>query len=988
MNHGVQFLKKLPVIMLFMVSSLFAMGQDITITGTITDGRDGSPMIGVTILQKGTTNGTTTDLSGAYNLKAPKDAILVFSFIGYETIEQPINGRTAINVTLNEATESLDEVIVIGYGVQKKSDKTGAVANVKAEELNGGILVDPIQGLQGKTAGVSITKRGGDPNAGYSVKIRGSAGLYSGTNPLYVIDGVPGADPTTISPEDIESYNILKDASSTAIYGSRGANGVIIITTKTGSKNSKPIFEYSSVLSIDNVANRLDLMSADQLRKLASDYSLNLTDGGGNTDWQDAIYRTGYSQSHTVSASGGTEYSTYRFTGTHSGFEGVINGTAKKRTVGRLNITQKGIDNRLTLQATISGTIENNEYLSYTGNGNNDVLYQAFQRNPTDPIYTSTGDYYEIQRDFNYYNPVAIIEQIQNQRDAKRLLGNLRADFEILKGLKAGINLGYARNDSENFYFEPSDVRGGTSTGMGRRNYDNYESRVLETTISYNNTFKDVHNVDLVGGYSFQEDFLDGFSAEGRSPLSDYVMSHNLGALNDVNPGDIGSYKKSNRLISFFGRAVYNYNSKYFITATVRRDGSSKFGANYEWGLFPSASIGWNIKAEPFLSNVDAISQLKLRAGYGLAGNQEIDSYLDIMTAVVKGTTINPETGEPAIEFGRSHNSNPDLRWEENSELNIGLDYGVLNNRISGSIEYYDKTTSDLLAPYSVPVPPNAEGTTWANVGTIRNRGLEFNVQAFIVDKTNLNWKTSAVFSTNRQTVESLSDRGNGYLWTPRKEGWLSGRGLVGDQNWTQIVAPGYELGTFYMPEYAGLSADGKFLFYTAAGGVTRYLESAERRVVGHALPDFEIGWSNYFTFYKNFDFSFSIRAVVGFDVLNVTRMVFANPSVVPQLNGLTEVIDEMERGLTDFPKVNSYYLEDGTFVRLDNVTLGYNFNTSKINWLRRLRVYFTSNNLLTLTKYSGIDPEITYDGLSFGLDQYNVYPKTRTFTFGVNATF
>lgn len=988
MNHGVQFLKKLPVIMLFMVSSLFAMGQDITITGTITDGRDGSPMIGVTILQKGTTNGTTTDLSGAYSLKAPKDAILVFSFIGYETIEQPINGRTTINVTLNEATESLDEVIVIGYGVQKKSDKTGAVANVKAEELNGGILVDPIQGLQGKTAGVSITKRGGDPNAGYSVKIRGSAGLYSGTNPLYVIDGVPGADPTTISPEDIESYNILKDASSTAIYGSRGANGVIIITTKTGSKNSKPIFEYSSVFSIDNVANRLDLMSADQLRKLASDYSLNLTDGGGNTDWQDAIYRTGYSQTHTVSASGGTEYSTYRFTGTHSGFEGVINGTAKKRTVGRLNITQKGIDNRLTLQATISGTIENNDYLSYSGNGNNDVLYQAFQRNPTDPIYTSTGDYYEIQRDFNYYNPVAIIEQIQNQRDAKRLLGNLRADFEILKGLKAGINLGYARNDSENFYFEPSDVRGGTSTGMGRRNYDNYESRVLEATISYNNTFKDVHNVDLVGGYSFQEDFLDGFSAQGRSPLSDYVMSHNLGALNDVNPGDIGSYKKSNRLISFFGRAVYNYNSKYFITATVRRDGSSKFGANNEWGLFPSASIGWNIKAEPFLSNVDAISQLKLRAGYGLAGNQEIDSYLDIMTAVVKGTTINPETGEPAIEFGRSHNTNPDLRWEENSELNIGLDYGVLNNRISGSIEYYDKTTSDLLAPYSVPVPPNAEGTTWANVGTIRNRGLEFNVQAFIVDKTNLNWKTSAVFSTNRQTVESLSDKGNGYLWTPRKEGWLSGRGLVGDQNWTQIVAPGYELGTFYMPEYAGLSADGKFLFYTAAGGVTRNLDMAERRVVGHALPDFEIGWSNYFTFYKNFDFSFSIRAVVGFDVLNVTRMVFANPSVVPQLNGLTEVIDEMERGLTDFPKVNSYYLEDGTFVRLDNVTLGYNFNTSKINWLSRLRVYFTSNNLLTLTKYSGIDPEITYDGLSFGLDQYNVYPKTRTFTFGVNATF
>ncbi|MBN1990430.1 MAG: SusC/RagA family TonB-linked outer membrane protein [Bacteroidales bacterium] len=971
-----------------MVSSLVVLGQDIAITGTITDGRDGSSMIGVTILQKGTTNGTTTDLSGAYSLKAPKDAILVFSFIGYETIEQPINGRTTINVTLNEATASLDEVIVIGYGVQKKSDKTGAVANVKAEELNGGILTDPIQGLQGKTAGVSITKKGGDPNSGYSVKIRGSAGLYSGTNPLYVIDGVPGADPTTISPEDIESYNILKDASSTAIYGSRGANGVIIITTKTGTKNAKPIFEYSSALSVDNVANRLDLMSANQLRKLASDYNLNLTDGGGDTDWQDAIYRTGYSQTHSISASGGSDNSTYRFTGTHSDFEGVIKGTAKARTVGRLNLIQKGINNRLTLQTTISGTIESNDYQSYSGNGNNDILYQTFQRNPTDPIYTADGEYYEIQREFNYYNPVALIEQIQNHRDAKRLLANLRADFEIVEGLKAGINLGYTRNDSENFYFEPSDVRGSTSTGFGKRFYDNNESRVLEATISYNNTFKDVHNVDLVGGYSFQEDFFDGFSAQGRSPLSDYVMSHNLGVLNDVNPGDISSYKRSNRLISFFGRAVYNYNSKYFVTATIRRDGSSKFGANNEWGLFPSASIGWNIKAEPFLSDIEVISQLKLRAGYGLAGNQEIDSYLDIMTAIVKGTTINPETGEPAIEFGRSHNINPDLRWEENSELNIGLDYGFLNNRFSGSIEYYDKTTSDLLAPYSVPVPPNAEGLTWANVGTIRNRGLEFNIQTFILDRTNLNWKTSAVFSTNRQTVESLSDKGNGYLWTPRKEGWLSGRGLVGDQNWTQIVAPGYELGTFYMPEYAGISADGKFLFYTAAGGVTRDLEKAERRVVGHALPDFEIGWSNYFTIYKNIDFSFAIRAVVGFDVLNVTRMVFANPSILPQINGLTEIIKEKERGLTDFPKVNSYYLEDGTFVRLDNVTLGYNFNASKINWLSKLRVYVTSTNLITLTNYSGLDPETTYDGLSFGLDQYNVYPKTRTFTFGVNATF
>ncbi len=995
MKQLLRHLKKSMAPLILISLGINGFSQPVLITGKVIDAIDKTPLPSVAIVIKGTTTGTQTDLDGNYSINTSVGATLQFSLMGYTREERVVGAEKVINVSLVPDVELLSEVVVIGYGTQKKSDRTGSVAQVSANELNRGSLTDPIQSMVGKVAGVSVTKKGGDPNAGFSVKIRGSSGLYSNTEPLYVIDGVPGADPTTVAPEEIESFNILKDASSTAIYGARGANGVIIITTRKGSEVKKEggfaatNVTYDSYVSWDVVAKRLDLMSASQYRDLLSRYPdrySDVIDNGANTDWQDEIFRTGFSQSHNFAGTGAFDKGNYRLSVNHTDWDGVILGSSKQRTIAKINVLHKAIKDRLTIDASLTTTFETNNYISYGGNGPNDVLYQAFQRNPTDPVYDANNNFYEINRDFNYYNPVALIKQIQNQRQAKRYLGSARTELVIAEGLKGVVNLGYTRNDAEYFYFEPKTIRGGTTLGYGRRSYENYESRVMETTLNYEGKFAESHNVTGLLGYSFQEDFANGFFAQGRNPLSDYVQSHNLGVLSQVNPRDIGSYKSSNRLISFFARGTYNFNSKYYATATIRRDGSTKFGKNNEWGWFPSASVAWNLKEENFLVDNSTISQMKLRLGYGIVGNQEIDNYLDIMTATAVGTTINPETGEQTIEFQLSHNANPDLKWEENREINVGLDFGFLNNRISGSLDFYDKMTYDLLAPYNVPVPPNALRTTWANVGSIRNRGVELHLQAFVIDQREFKWKTMYTFSHNRQKIEELSNEL--FSWTERKEGWLSGRGLVGDQNWTQLIRPGWALGTFYMPQYAGISADGKFLFYTAAGGVTRDVSKAERRVVGVAQPDFEMGWSNFFTIYKNFDVSIALRWVQGFEILNVTRMVFENPNVVGTLNGLTSVIDLIERGLDDAPKVNSYYIENGSFLRVDNLTIGYNFETIAINWLNRARVFFSANNLLTITGYSGIDPEISYNGLSFGLDQYNVYPKTRNFTIGLNITF
>ncbi|MBI9033610.1 MAG: SusC/RagA family TonB-linked outer membrane protein [Bacteroidales bacterium] len=979
------------LLVIFALISFTGYSQTIKISGTITDATDGSPLIGATVLEKNTSNGTVTNLDGLYSLEVKQGAFLVFSYIGYEKQEIQISSTT-LNVQMNPTSEMLEEVLVIGYGVQKKSDKTGAVTMVESEQLNAGRLSDPIQAMQGKAAGVVISKKGGDPNGGFSVRIRGASGLTSNTDPLYVVDGVPGVDPTTIAPEEIASFNILKDASSTAIYGSRGANGVIIITTKTpgiskGKKTST--VEYNGYVSFDQVAKKLDFLSADQIRNFASENNLTFIDEGANTDWQDEIFKPGLSQSHNVAFSGSDENSSYRASVTHNDITGILAGTGKERSIGRLNLTQKALDDRLTLQARLSGTLEHNNYVNYEGFTGNNVIYQAYRRNPTDPVFNPDGSYFETDKSFQYFNPVAISEQYQNERDAKRLLGNFKADLKIFEGLTGSVNLAYIRDDNENFYFEPRAAFSNTTLGLGRRSYDNHESKLLESTLNYQKKINNTHNINLVGGYAYQMDTYDGFTAEGKNATSDLIQSNNLESFLELNPGSIKSYKNEFILISFFGRAIYDYKSKYYLTATLRRDGSSKFGSNNEWGWFPSASLSWNIKNEDFLKDVNFIDQMKLRIGYGITGNQDIPVYVDAVYRRPAGPTIDPETGEPAIvyEVAGDVNANPDLKWEENAELNIGLDFGILNNRISGSIEYYRKQTYDLIYQYSVPVPPNKSRYTYANGGIIENNGLEMSLQAFVIDRHNFDYKTVLTFSSNKPVTKTLST--DIYNVTNIRINQVEGRGLVGGINNTFLIGEGIQLGSWYMPEYAGLSSDGQFLFHSKTGGVTRDVQKAELRHVGNAQPDFQIGWSNYFTFGR-FDASISLRAVYGYKVMNVTKMVFGNPQDLPTLNVLESALDEWDRGLNDNPTVSSYYLEDASFIKIDNISFGYNFELPKSNYITSLRVYASSSNLFTFTKYTGLDPELSYseNSLEFGLDNYDVYPKTRTITIGVNAKF
>jgi TonB-dependent starch-binding outer membrane protein SusC len=983
-------LKAICIFLLLIPEVLIA--QEFTISGKITDKNTGETLPGVNIMIKGTTTGKISDVEGNYAITLAKPSILVFSYIGYGSQELQVDHAQKLDIQMQPEVSTLDEVVIIGYGTQKKADKTGAVAYIKSDELGKGVLTDPIQGIQSKISGVLVTKKGGDPNAGFVIKIRGAAGFNSNTQPLYVIDGVPNADPTSVAPEDIENYSVLKDAASSAIYGSQGSNGVIIITTKKGSVG-KGTMQFNMNFSADRVAKKLDLLTASQLRNYVTEYNstvtdtadlIKFTDGGANTDWQDEIYRTGFTQNYNLNYSGGTERSSYYCSLTQAMWQGVMRGTEKDRTTAKINITHKALDNKLTLSGSLSGMFENNDYENYDGYDMDDIIYQALSHNPTDPVKNADGSYNKVNRSFNYENPLSVINNIENIRNAKSFFGDFKADLEILPGLTGSVNIGYTRNDNESAYFRPKGtVYASPDNGLGKKQYDNNQRKLLELTGTYIKSLG-LNNLTVLGGYSWQQYNYDGFYAKAENPQSDFLKYNSLGSFIDITSASISSWAGESRLIGFFGRVQYNYDSRYYLSGSIRRDGSTKFGKNNKWGWFPTVSAGWNIDRESFMKSYTFIDQLKFRVSYGVSGNQNIGEYRSQLAFVSTGPATDPETGLQVTTFGPAWNANPDLKWERTAETNFGLDFAFFKSRLSGSLEVYTKKTSDLLGEYQVPLPPNLARTTYANSGNMKNRGIELFLQAFIIDNTKIKWKTSLNITHFKTTIGDLGKYVTGEL---RKDGTLTGRGLIGEEYYVTGNIEGKELGAFYLPKFLKLGSKGEFWFEAPSGGAVDELSQAKRYIAGSPAPNLEIGWSNTITFMKNFTLDFSFRSLIGNDVYNATKMFFDYPGNLPSLNAVPEALDWQKKGRTQPPCIADIYVEDGSFLRLDYVSIGYTLDM-KSKYIRNILINISSNNLFTLTNYSGVDPETSIDGLSFGIDQYNVYPKTRTISLGITANF
>lgn len=995
------------------------MAQPRTITGTVLDASTGDPLPGVNIVVLGTTTGTTTDVAGRYQLEVPgPEAILVFSFVGYEQVQEVVGTRTVINVRLQPTVEVLGEIVVVGYGVQRREDVTGSVASISVDEINQGRYTSPDQLLQGRVAGLTIVANNGEPGAGLNIRLRGGTSISASNEPLIVIDGVPidnvpltpggagvnGAPPpprnplSLINPNDIESITVLKDAAATAIYGSRGANGVILIETKKGRQGQLQV-DYDGYVTASTPYRKMDVLNGDEYRRFVEQQiqAGNLPAaarqglGNANTDWEEAVMRTALTHAHNLAFSGGTSQTRYRASVNYLNEEGLVINSGLERLTGRLNADHQAFDGRLRLQLNLTSSFTHDNLLPYnqTAGFEGGVLSNVFQMNPTYPIRSQTNldgtpardGYFEISDGrTSVRNPVAMAEQVQDFAKTTRSLGNLAVELDVLRGLTARINFGADRAQASRRQYFPLESPVGSEFG-GRALLRNREhsSMTFQSYLTYRGTFARQHNVELLGGYEFNEYMTEEFGVEGRDFVTD-LTSYNAvqsGALL-VKEGTF-SYKDKSRLVSFFTRLNYNFASKYYLTGVLRYDGSSRFGEGNKWALFPAISGAWRLSAEPFLRGVDWISDLRLKVGYGVTGSQEIGNYLSLAQL---GTSQNLQAvfnQEAFTGFAPINYANPNLQWEETSSFNVGLDYNFWNGKLSGTLEYYIKETDKLLLEIPVPQPAPVP-TRIENIGKTRNRGVELSLDALAVDRPNFNVLFGLVFSANRNEVVSLGARE--FIVT----GVVSGRGQSG--NFAQRLIPGEPVGTFYGWIFEGVeNGRQKFRDLNEDGRI----DDADRTIIGKAQPDFTYGFRTNI-YWGNFDFSLFIRGEQGRDVFNNTALVYQTKSAVLQnQNFLKAALDDPDR--LDEPAIfSSRWIEDGSFLRVDNVTIGYTFRNlggALGQHVRRARIYVTGQNLLLLTPYSGYDPEVNINaGLaSLGID-YAQYPRPRSFTLGVSLGF
>ncbi len=1000
-----------------------------TIAGQVTDVGTQQGLYGVVIKVNGTPLGTQTRTDGGFTLTdIPAGTRTVrVTRIGYTPLEQVVTVTAGsvnpVNFALHAQAAILEPVVVTGYGSQRREAITGSVATVDPATANVGVVTNVNQMLEGRTAGVNITTNNGEPGAGVQIRIRGATSISASSEPLYVIDGVPitnaeaeapgfgigGAPPlprsplNLLNPSDIGSITILKDASATAIYGSRGANGVILIETKKGASGGASM-TYDSYVATSSpyrsmdvlngseyrqfVAGQVALHNSDPLKGLDSTYLTAL--GTANTDWAKAVSRTGLTHNHNLSFTGGSDITRYRASLNFMNEQGVALSSGFRRVQGRLSATHFALNNHLRLGVNVTTSQANNDYLSFENEGGfeggvfmNEVIF-----NPTHPVTVtdSTGThFYEIgPGSQSVRNPVGLANQIQDFGITNRTLGNISADLDLLPGLTGRINVGVDKSGGvRQIYLPKASPAGAQFQGLARQiNRDN-TSQTFQGMLTYTRQFGGVHDLDVVGVYEFAKYRIEQFQAEAQGFLTDAT------GFNSLNAGSVQitpqSFRTDDKWISFITRVNYGYKQRYFVTGVVRRDGRSAFGADHKWATFPGISASWRISDEQFMPR-GPFSDLRLRVGYGVVGNPGVPPYSSLIRLEATGGAKYVFGDLPVTGFAPVSDPNVNLRFEKTSQLDFAVDYALMDNRVSGSLEYYVKRTSDLLLEVSVPQPAPAS-TRLENVGKTRNRGLEFSLDALAISRPRFTWRAGLVFAMERNKVIDLGT----YTFLPT--GRVSGQGQ--SNQISQRIIPGQSLGTFYGPRFVGVDAQGKQLFVCSSGsagcvnGQTTTPLASDYAIIGNAYPDFTIGLHSSVA-YGKFDFSLQMRGAFGQDVFNNTALVYSTKSNALQgknflRDALTDPTDIRQPAI-----FSSRWVEKATFVRLQNITLGYAFILpGPPGSPRSARVYVSGDNLLLLTGYSGLDPEVHQEvGLaSVGID-YLSYPRPRTLTAGVQLAF
>ncbi|MEO6455341.1 MAG: SusC/RagA family TonB-linked outer membrane protein [Ginsengibacter sp.] len=975
------------VILLFFINTVNAQT---VVTGKVTDDQ-GQPISNASILRKGTSTGVTTESDGSFTINIPNSkTVLVFTSVGYDAQEITPGNKSNLNILLKSAGNKLNEIVVTGYGTQRRKEVTAAITTVNAAQFNKGNISDVAQLLQGKVAGLSISRPGGNPNGGFTIRLRGLSTLGANTSPLIVIDGQVGADINTVDPNDIQSIDILKDAASAAIYGTRGSSGVIIITTKRGGR--VPVVSYNGSVTSEVPGEFIPHMNAAEYKAAGG------KDLGSNTDWNKAITRTAYSHIHNLSFSGGNGSGTsYIASVNYRDAQGVSIKTGFNQVNGHIGLAQRAMKDRFNFTLDVTATQRESKF------GFDRAYQYATIFNPTAPLHTNdapgsgglnlTGSGYVEQNFVEYANPLAVLEQNTNNGTLKRMNINTTASYEIIRGLKFQIR--YAQQNSSNFRWAylpktsfDSRIIGGnrsgfSANGLAEKQDDETYTRLIENTLSYDKKIFNDINLSAVAGYSYQAFANSGLYTRAGDFLSD-VNSEKIENAGDIKNGKavITSYKNGSRLIAFFGRANLNYKDLAFLSASLRREGSTQFGENNKWGMFPALSAGLDINK---LIDIPHVNALKLRASYGITGALPPNSYLSQFLYGPTGSSF-LYNGGYIPSYAPTQNANPDLKWEKKAEFDVGLDFVLFNNRLTGSFDYYNRKTSDLLFNATVPVPPNPTDKKWLNIGSLENKGVELLLAYDVFKGKAFSWNTSVNFSTFNVKLASLNKD---------LAGTVIGASNLGSpgQEQTQITraVEGEKIGILWGAIYKGVDANGKFIFDDGTGKATDKPDYKTK--IGNGMPKFELGWSNTFR-YKNFDLNFFLRGSFGHDIVNTYRAFFENstPSNIASYNVVTTKF--FNPALKSQPAFSSLFVEKGSFVKLDNATIGYNFNFKNDGIIKGLRAYVNGQNLFKITDYTGVDPEVRYsygnppNVLAPGVDARDTWVWTRSYTLGVNLKF